>query len=148
MMWRTGGNYESLGTPLQRIELRPGETADHVAISAKHEMIAAAADLRKNGKMVNGGKSSAVYIWDCADGQLRHRIAPVDMIGALAFSPHGDVIAAGGYYVDGVKLWETGSGRYVRMLECDADSIAFSPDGTRLAAGSVNEISIWTTGGD
>jgi len=160
MMWRTGGDHENPGEPLRKIEMGPDEIAYRVAVSTRPEKIAAAICPMKNGKVVLDRGSGAICIWDCADGRLCHRVDQVDPSGAIALSPRGDVIASIGRkedyiasmaskerYVGGVRLWETSSGRPVGTLECDALSIVFSLDGTSLAVGGVNQITIWTSAG-
>jgi WD40 repeat protein len=160
MMWRTEGDYENLSKPLRKIEFGSDEIAYRVAVSTGPEKIVAALCPMKDGKVVLDRGSGAICIWDCADGRLCHRIDQVDPSGALALSPHGDVIASIGrkedylaskaakeQYAGGVSLWETSSGQPAGTLECDALSIAFSSDGTFLAVGGVNQITIWTSAG-
>jgi len=44
-----------------------------------------------------------------------------------------------------IGVWEVSSGKRIMTLrhECDAYSVAFSPDGTFIAASSFNEILLW-----
>lgn len=75
-------------------------------------------------------------------------------IGAIAFSPDGSTIAAGGY--GAVVLFETSSGRKLGQLTGITEvarSVAFSRDGKYFATGAgrpgqVGEIKIWDTGRD
>jgi dipeptidyl aminopeptidase/acylaminoacyl peptidase len=60
-------------------------------------------------------------------------------IGAIRFSPDGKILAAGGQDPF-VQLWDVSSGQALRTLKSPADTrdfnlrtIAFSPDGTRVA---------------
>jgi eukaryotic-like serine/threonine-protein kinase len=67
--------------------------------------------------------------------------------GAIQFSPQGDVLAAGGQ--NGiVHLWGVGEGREGAELRSDGHriaSLAFSPDGSRLAVGLVGtpRVDLW-----
>jgi WD40 repeat protein len=78
----------------------------------------------------------AETIWDVASKQVVHtlergRYAPV------AFSLDGSTLAVAPFEKP-IELWDVTSGRLVRTLDAQGDNIArgiaFSPDGTRLAA--------------
>jgi WD40 repeat protein len=46
-----------------------------------------------------------------------------------------------------VKIWETRSGQELLNLEgdsLDVRALAFNPDGSRLAAGGMHQIRIWS----
>jgi WD40 repeat protein len=71
-------------------------------------------------------------------------------VNGLVFSPNGRVLASGGG--DGlVNLWSVTNSRLLRTLNTEVPpgprnriiSLAFSPDGTRLAGGGDGEIRIW-----
>jgi RNA polymerase sigma factor (sigma-70 family) len=60
----------------------------------------------------------------------------------MAFSPNGKLLATGGYGND-AKLWDAGSGRFVRSLpagEKGGLTAVFSPNGKLLAVGNRNDI--------
>ncbi|OWK39714.1 sigma-70 family RNA polymerase sigma factor [Fimbriiglobus ruber] len=90
-------------------------------------------------------------VWDTTTGKLAWQFGASDSPGpspanALAFSPDGRMLAAGGE--DGiVRLWEvcTGQERLARTgHRARATSVAFSPDGLRLASGSTDSTAlIW-----
>ena len=63
-------------------------------------------------------------------------------VKSVAFSPDGLILASldenlGG---DAIKLWDVGTGQFLAILTDGTDSpgysVAFSPDGTKLASGS------------
>ncbi|HMC63738.1 MAG TPA: hypothetical protein VKI65_02255, partial [Gemmataceae bacterium] len=64
-------------------------------------------------------------------GTVRFRHA--GWIEHLAFSPDGTLLAGAGS--DGIRLWESISGRPVRVLGGRADAVTFLDGGKRVAAG-------------
>lgn len=75
----------------------------------------------------------------------RERIAALTGQGALALAPDGKTVALGGLDGD-VRLLDIRSGRTVGELRLGArtiGSLAYSPDGKRLAVAASNEIQLW-----
>lgn len=75
-------------------------------------------------------------------------------VRSIAFSPDGKTLVSAGYYDRGteVRLWETATGKHIRLLdsvdgeENSLDSVAFSPDGQTLAVGlGAGGITLWDT---
>ena len=98
---------------------------------------------------VTGGADRTVRIWSVADGKLQRTIwipvgpEDVGVIYAVAISPDGTTIAAGGWTerLDGpgpIYLFDRESGELVRRIDGDLPDVAlnltFSPDGRYLAA--------------
>jgi WD40 repeat protein len=83
--------------------------------------------------------------WDAATGSLisEFDLDGVKWTGAPVFSPDGSILAA----LDdtgAVRLWDTATGKLRQTLSdaIGADGLAFSDDGTMIAAGG-NGVSIW-----
>jgi hypothetical protein len=72
-------------------------------------------------------------------------------VTSVAFSPDGTLVLTGSYD-DTARLWETGSGKQVAVLEGHSNwvfSVAFSPDGTRVLTGSGDgTVRLWEVGSD
>ena len=75
-------------------------------------------------------------------------------LGALLFSPDGQILASGGSYDRLICLWQVGTGRKIRQWLAHQQgihrftrgvlSLTFSPDGQRLVStGADNKIVVW-----
>ncbi|WP_431929228.1 caspase, EACC1-associated type [Amycolatopsis tucumanensis] len=105
-----------------------------------------------------GSVDGTVRLWDVAD-RTRPRLLTTlsgypDQIGAMAFSPDGGVLAAGGYNPEqpkaaGVVLWDVRNPAAPREAGRLADqdggtgAMAFSPDGRVLAVGAAATVGLW-----
>lgn len=94
-----------------------------------------------------------IHVWDPATGKQRHAIeTKQDGFGQVALSPDGSMAAVSSYTNGVVHLWATSSGKELRRIATQEKvfrfPIAFSPDGTILACGGIQGISLWepTTG--
>jgi WD40 repeat protein len=84
-----------------------------------------------------GGGASGVRLWDTRSGKLARTLTGPSELNTLAFGPSG--ILAGGGTQGRVWLWNSVSGRKIRMLrvgESGVGALTFSPDGTVVAAGT------------
>jgi WD40 repeat protein len=121
----------------RRVRLWDSWTTKRVVLNAVNHHDNYLVKFLADGKtLVTGGGSSAIRLWNVADG-AEHPLTqgPIGPVADLSFSPKGDVLASSSH--DGtVQLWDTGSGRYLRTLH-NGDwllhSIHFSPDGATLA---------------
>jgi uncharacterized repeat protein (TIGR01451 family) len=71
-------------------------------------------------------------------------------LNAIAYSPAGNILATAGS--DSLmSIWDTAAGRVVSQVNLNGNNtisgIAFSPDGTKLAKGVGNNVSVWNTSG-
>lgn len=111
--------------------------------------------LSRDGKLLANGPE----IYDLAAGQVRVRLNPASepeaekfrAVGSVAFSPDGKTLATAGgvLYHYQAKLWDAGTGKWKRTLlpwapgTSFVNSVAFSPDGLRVAADADGEVRIW-----
>ncbi len=95
-----------------------------------------------------------VSVWDLATGHVRHRFTRPGhrLYFALTFSPDGKKLAAGSWDAErpNFRLWDLETGKEVPGCNPDhwVNSIAFSPDGARVALGSGGDpgklcVSVW-----
>jgi eukaryotic-like serine/threonine-protein kinase len=106
------------------------------------EVLAVAFDA-DGGRIASGGRDRAVRVWDAAAGQsLRELRGHTGSVWGLAFHPGGRRLASASMdSVQGGKgeviLWEPDTGRAVLSLPGNV-AVAFSADGSRLAAASAD----------
>ena len=109
--------------------------------------------------LVTASEDKTARVWDLASGQLlrilRSPMGPtLGELRSVAISPDGDKVAVVGWTVDNtgrlaVYIFDRGSGSLIRQIEglpVQAMKLAWSPDGTWLAAGhAASGVRIWET---
>ena len=94
--------------------------------------------LSPDGRLLAGVSLGVGYVWNTADGRQKYRLdLACGFDGGLAFSPDGKVVAVPTGFGD-ISLWDMASGSKKTSFKAfdwpKISAVAFSPDGTRLAA--------------
>jgi WD40 repeat protein/serine/threonine protein kinase/tetratricopeptide (TPR) repeat protein len=127
------------------------ETVGSVSISPDGTRIVTAGFLEMGA---GGSAGSELKVWDATSGTLLHELTPPgrqrgvllgERGGSVAFSPDGKRFVTGGLQVaktrviGEVKVWDAITGKPLVTMkgnELPVLSVAFSPDGTRIATAS------------
>jgi WD40 repeat protein len=108
-------------------------------------------------QLVSASEDKTIRVWDLASGKTLRTIrgesapGPAGAVYAIALSPDGKWLAAGGWTGDEeIRLYEFASGKLVALFKGHRSTVfrlAFSPDGSMLISGSSdNTAIIWDTG--
>ena len=101
-------------------------------------------------RLASAGGDGAVKIWNSRTGKVIQTLhAHTGFVVSVAFHPDGKHLASAGADQQ-VKVWDLTTGQPVFAEPCDvvrkygtAYTVAFSPDGRRLAAGSDGAVKVW-----
>ncbi len=133
-IWDTSGGMDPKSWQLERVFR--GHTND----------VMSAAFLDGRSRVVTCGDWT-VRVWDATrDAESRVLMGPGKM-ESVAFSPNGRLVAGGSEA--GLAVWDVASGKRVGPVNAkgkSARAIAFSPDGSEIAAAS-SEVCIWPLDG-
>jgi len=92
------------------------------------------------GTLVTAGADGRLQVWNVAGGTVAQTLTGhTDRVTDVAANPNGTSFASASW--DGtVRLWAAASGAAVQTLSFggQVEHVAFSPDGSRLAAGGLN----------
>ncbi|HMC63649.1 MAG TPA: hypothetical protein VKI65_01805, partial [Gemmataceae bacterium] len=105
--------------------------------------------LSSDGKWLASCGLEATYLWNVGSGEMVRKLKapPAKTIHALAFSPNGKTLAAGGNDY-AVSIWDVVSGELQKKLEFGngVRCLLYSRDGKRLyAGGSKDRVHSWDT---
>ena len=103
--------------------------------------------LSHDGKtLAAAGSDSALYLFDLASHELRHRLeGHTEKIWCLAFSPDDRIVATGSGDTT-LKLWDVATGTVRDTLAghtSTVSTLAFAPDGRTLVSGSWEQMIVW-----
>ena len=98
-------------------------------------------------RLAAGGDNGIIKLWDTVTGkELLTLKGDSESVNSVAFSPDGKRLASAGSCDGIIKLWDTVTGKKLLTLKGASLSVAFSPDGRRLASGSDDDtIRVWDT---
>ena len=141
MFWdvETGKLKRTLRTP-------PEQRISSLALSADGRTLVAANDVY-DYKTQMSNMEAETRAWDTKSGKvLWSSKEPTVLNPTVAHSPTADVVASFG--TDFVWLKESRTGKTIRKLHLEEPmfhptSLAFSPDGSTLAAGTENSVTLW-----
>jgi eukaryotic-like serine/threonine-protein kinase len=103
-----------------------------------------------DGKLVASGGSGEIRLWDTTNGkQVMILRGHNGAVGAVSFSPVADRLVSCGRDDNTVKVWDTTTGLELMTLVGDAyadiTDVAFSSDGSTIAATGREGIILWET---
>jgi RNA polymerase sigma factor (sigma-70 family) len=109
--------------------------------------------LSEDGKWIAAGgwvgsDTNKVMVWELETGKVKYEWTDPNVVGsvsALAFSPDGKLVAAGGPNDGSIRVWDMQTGKVKHLLNGhEIRQLAFAPDGGTLAsAGRDGKVILW-----
>ncbi len=128
--------------------LRTGQIANTISRSRPNQSnpITSVA-ITANGQTLITGSNQGIELWDINTGRLVLTLPESGEANAIAISPDSRTLVSG-HLDNTVKVWNLLNGNLVHTLEAGergfiVESVAISPDGQTIAAGTYREIRLW-----
>lgn len=141
------------------IKLWDSKTGDLIRTFAGHKGRVARVAFTPDGqKLVSGAADKTVRTWDVATAkEIRTWVAHDNRLTSVEISPDGLYVATASLANTKVRIWDINTGREVRSFDGGQErlysiegknlvnSLAYTPDGKALLAGSLGATKIWDT---
>jgi len=102
--------------------------------------------LTRDGRTVVANPGRNIFLFDTETREIKERLPGDADFDHFALSPDGHWAAAGNSSALSVRIWNLRDKNSARDLPCQfVGSLAFTPDGQRLIAGSAYDYRIWDT---
>lgn len=127
-----GGAWES---SIRIFDVAIGEQLTDIYFRGSWGQVALSFD-RDNKLLASGDHGRTIRLWKLPWGKLAHTLVGHrrKVIQVTAFSPDGALLASADEA--DIRIWRVSDGKPLAVARVGADCLAFSPDGTRLAAGA------------
>jgi WD40 repeat protein/serine/threonine protein kinase len=99
-----------------------------------------------NGERIVSGDEQGIKIWDAATGEELKSLSNVKEVSSVLFTPDGKRVVSAGYGGHMIRVWDAKTGEEMMMLhghKNNVQSLAISPDGTRIVSGSFTVAKVW-----
>lgn len=128
--------------------LRTGQIANTITRSRPNQSnpITSVA-ITSNGQTLITGSNQGIELWDINTGRLVLSLPESGDANAIAISPDSRTLVSG-HLDNTVRVWDLRNGNLVHNLQAGergfiVESVAISPDGNTIAAGTYREIRLW-----
>jgi len=148
MEWKPDGSQIAFATQAGLIQILDSATGQTLVTLQNDATIPAytLAWSPDGTKLASGGMDDLVKIWDATSGRLSQTlVGQTESIGDLDWNPDGVQLAS--VSNSAAFIWNITTGEHIQVGTGDAFSVAWSPDGSTLAVGRLNEIRLYTSTG-